>query len=93
MAKLEPPEEADGATWAQEVIAFLRQATIAMLQRILFFLPPGFVGELYDFGIGILDSLFYQTNEFPEKARMHARRLIQYAADRAGLIVTIKVPE
>ncbi len=93
LAKLEPAEKDEGSTWAQTVITVLRNATIKMLQRILWFLPPGVVGELYDWGIGILDSLFYQTSNFPEENRQHATRLINYAAGKAGLNVTIGVPK
>lgn len=92
MAKLEPPEDTDGNTWAQTVIATLRMATLAMLQRILFFLPPGVIGELYSWGIGILDGLFRQTQSDPAKTHQHAIQLIYYAAAKAGVVVTIEEP-
>lgn len=92
LAKLEPPEKADSSSWAQTVISTLRLATLGMLQRILWFLPPGVIGELYEWGIGILDNLFYQTSSTPAKANENAVRLINYAAAKANLVVTITTP-
>jgi len=93
LEKLEPPPDTDGQNWALSIIATLRMATLAMLQRILFFLPPGVIGELYDWGIGILDNLFYQEEIDPAGKIAHAVRLITYAAGKAGLGVEITYPE
>lgn len=95
MAKLEPPEGSDGQSWTLNIISTLRMATLAMLQRILFFLPPGVIGELYDWGIGILDKLFYQTSGYKDASRTieKAVSLINYAALQAGLTVKIERPK
>lgn len=90
IAKLYPPETGDGPSWAQHVIRVLKDATMTMLDRILFFLPDSAINTLYDWCIGILDKLFRVETDSPTLSEGIARQIIIYAADRAGLTVTIK---
>jgi len=93
LAKLEPPSQGDGTTWAQEIIRVLRQATISMLQRILFFLPSETVNDLYQWSIEIMDRAFYGVQTDPARTRQMAINMIYDAARRAGIVVEIKAPE
>jgi len=90
LAKIVPPENEDGDTWAQKVIATLREATIAMLGRILPFLSEYQVSGLYEFSIELLDKFFGVVSPSEKAGEVKARQLIMYIADRAGLTVTIK---
>lgn len=90
LAKVLPPENADGETWARKVIMVLREATVSMLSRILPFLPDGRIQALYDFCIDLLDKFFGVMPPNDKPAQIAARQLIIYIADRVGLSVTIK---
>ena len=52
-----PPNNSE-MTWAMQVIATLKTATIEMLDRILFFLPSNAVESIYDWSIAMLDRMF-----------------------------------
>lgn len=86
-----PPDD-EPMTWAQQVVASLRIATIAMLDKILFFLPESAVESIYEWSIQLLDRLFNIDTSEDGRKTMAARLLISHIADRAGLIVTIKKP-
>jgi len=91
MAKLEPREQDEGESWASNVIAVLRAATITMLERILPFLPEVLIQELYDWGIGILDKVFQQIpSDDPagEKRKAGYSALI-HLAQESGVEITI----
>jgi len=88
--KLVPPEDALPRSWAQQIIEALKQATLSMLSRILWFLDESHVETLYDFGIRMLDHMFNIPKSDPVKDQWQARRIIQYVAGRAGLVVTIE---
>lgn len=86
--KLEPPEEeADG--WAVAVMRALRQATIAMLEKILFFLDSESVEQIYDFGIQLLDILF-RVEEGREERRDRIRLAIIHLAEMEGFEIKFK---
>ena len=92
MRKLEPAQGDDGETWAKKVINVLRLATLAMLERILFFLPDELITDLYEWGIGILDKLFSKISPVDESG---ARRRVgisalQHIAQQSGVEITIK---
>lgn len=88
MAKVEPQEADSASTWVESVFKFLREATIAMLEKLLPFLDGRDVENFYEVCIEILDRFFRidTSNEQLEKA---ARRMIIGLADRYGLAVTI----
>ena len=88
LAKIEPPETAQVGTWVDSMFAFLRSATIAMLEKLLPFLDGRDVENFYEVCIEILDRFFMidADNVQLEKA---ARRMIAGLADRFGLSVTI----
>lgn len=87
-----PPDDGDGETWATGVIAALREATIAMLDKILWFLPSNAVDSIYEWGISLLDRLFQIDSAEDWRKTNVARLIIIHVADRAGLVVTIKKP-
>lgn len=88
LAKIIPPEDEDGETWAHHVILVLREATIAMLSRILSFLPEGRIQALYDFCIDLLDKFFGVMPYAEPSSIIAAKQLITFIADRAGISVT-----
>ncbi len=88
LAKVLPPEDEDGETWARRVIMVLRQATIEMLSRILPFLPDGRVQDMYDFCIDLLDKFFGVMPAAEQTTVIAARQLIIFIADRIGISVT-----
>ncbi len=90
LARIIPPDSStDGSKWAAIVLQTLRDATLAMLDRILFFLDARSIEYLYDFGIGLLDRMF-RIDQTESTSQLNARRLIIQIADQAGLQVTIK---
>lgn len=88
LAKVLPPPDQDGETWARKVIMVLREATIAMLSRILPFLPEGRVQALYDFCIDLLDKFFGVMPAAQPSSVIAAKSLIIFIADRVGISVT-----
>lgn len=92
LGKIIPPEDEAGDTWAQHVISILREATLAMLGRILPFLSDNQVDEIYDFSVDLLDKFFRTTDTQSSAAQLRARQIITFVADRANLVVTIKKP-
>lgn len=92
LGKIIPPENEAGDTWAQHVISVLRQATLAMLERILPFLSEYQVNEIYDFSVDLLDKFFRVADRDSSTSQYRARKIIMYVADRANLVVTIKKP-
>lgn len=93
LAKIQPAPNDDGEDWAHKVIAMLRAATIAMLERILYFLPDGLIEELYEWCIEMLDKLFskfsFDIPGEPSKRKVTGRRAIMEIASLAGLSVKI----
>ena len=92
MRKLEPSQNDDGETWAKKVINVLRLSTLAMLERILPFLPDELISDLYDWGIGILDKLFSKISPVDQTgARRRAGvSALQHIAQQSGVEITIK---
>ena len=90
IAKIVPPEDQDGEDWARHVVRVLRDATISMLSRILFFLPSSQIDELYEFVIGMLDKFFGVVPPQDSPSIFKAKQLILYVADRVGIGVTFK---
>lgn len=88
LAKVLPPENQDGETWARKVIMVLREATIAMLSRVLPFLPAGRIQALYDFCIDLLDKFFGIMPVAEPSSIIAAKQLIMFIADRVGISVT-----
>ena len=88
LAKVMPPENVDGETWAHKVIMVLREATISMLSRILPFLPEGRVQALYDFCIDLLDKFFGVMPAAQPSSVIAAKSLIIFIANRVGISVT-----
>lgn len=88
LAKVLPPPDQDGETWALKVIMVLREATISMLSRILPFLPEGRVQALYDFCIDLLDKFFGVMPAAQPSSVIAAKSLIIFIADRVGISVT-----
>jgi len=89
LAKIVPPENSDSETWSAKIVAILRASTLQMLDKILWFLPGSIVEDAYEWGIGILDTIF-KVESVPDNVRkITAKRIIVYVADRAGLSVTI----
>jgi len=88
MLRLLPPDDMPEKTWAAMVIKTLRDATLEMLDKLLFFLPGSVINDLYDFCIGILDRLFGKTGVEGSQAQIIARGLIIQIADRVGIKVS-----
>lgn len=90
MAKLEPAAADDGETWARKVINVLKYATLAMLERILFFLPDELIGDLYEWGIGTLDLLFRKIPPGDSDRRRAGISILTHVAQESGVVITIK---
>lgn len=92
MAKLEPAPADDGEDWSRNVIAVLRAATLAMLQRILLFLPDDFIEDIYQWGIDLLDSVFRKISPVDQtgQKRRAAVSALQHIAQETGVQITIK---
>ncbi len=88
ISKLQPAAEDDGSTWSKKVIRILREATITMLERILFFLPSGIVEELYEFCVDVLDKFFMKADRQDNTTRIYARGIIMKVADAADIKVS-----
>ncbi len=86
--KVLPPEDEDGEKWATRVILVLKSMTIAMLERILFFLPEGRIMALYDFCIDLLDKFFGRMPAGDSSTKIAGKQLIIFIADRIGISVT-----
>lgn len=85
-AKVEPAPDRSGISL---FLSVLRQLTLAMMDKLLFFLPDDMIDDIYEFCIDMLDRLFrISMDDF--KKRSLSRRLIGYSADRVGFAVTIK---
>lgn len=80
------PENEDGTAWARKVVSILRNATIEMMGKILWFLDSTTIEEIYLWCIQLLDTIF-AVQEEPSLNRQKAVDLIQYLADKAGLTV------
>lgn len=92
LSKIQPPDSSpDVPSWVSGVISTLREATLGMLDRLLWFMDEGSIEYLYEFGIDLLDRMF-RIDQAQSRAELNARRLIIQIADRAGLVVTIKKP-
>lgn len=87
--RLVPPDAEDPTSWADLVIETLRNATLKMMGKILFFLDKRTIEKIYEWCIAMLDRVFGQE-ETESDAKAAARRIIVYLADRTGLTVTIK---
>lgn len=87
LVKVLPPEDEDGEEWARRVINILRDATLMMLDRILFFLPQTSIESLYEFCIGLLDRFFRQQS-YESRNVFQAKQLILFIADKVGISVT-----
>ena len=88
LAKINPKPEESSSDWTQNVINVLREATLRMLDRILFFLPPTVNESLYDWGIAMLDRVFNQVSDTSQKERA-VKSAIIYLAQTVSLTVTI----
>lgn len=93
MAKLEPPAGSDGADWATSLIETLRMASIAMLRRILFFLPPGWIAGIYNWILDLVDMVMSLLKYDEKLRRDRAVEIIMYAAAKGGVSVFIEKPE
>lgn len=92
LVKLYPPESEQGDTWAQHVIYTLREATLAMLERLLPFLSSDQVEGLYDWSYQIIRKYLRQIDDDRNlHARQNAINMIQALASSCRLDVTIKV--
>jgi len=91
LSKIQIPQEGPVDGWIANAIATLQRATIAMLDRLLPFLPAGATEQLYGWAIDLLDRLL-RIDTTVNQQRYAARRIIMMLADRANLIVTIKAP-
>jgi len=90
LAKIQPPDTgSDVPKWIDSVISTLREATLSMLDRLLWFMDERSVERLYEFGIEILDRMF-RIDQSQSRINLNARLLIVQIADRAGLTVTIE---
>jgi len=85
LAAVVPPSDLPD-DWETRVIRTLRQGTLKMLERLLFFLDSQAIEEFYEWAIELLDKFFGIMPE--EKTSGRAKQLIRYIADRAGLSVT-----
>lgn len=90
--KLEPPEDTSNPSWADILIETLKTATLVMLDRILWFLPPGVIEQIYQFGIGLLDKMF-RIQPDVTVTRPYATSIIYEMASRAQLQVEISTPK
>lgn len=90
--KLEPPEDTSSPNWAFNLISVLRLATIAMLERILWFLPLGIIDEFYQFGIQLLDKMF-RIQPDVTVTRPYAINVINSMASMSQIEVKITVPK
>lgn len=88
MAGLGTPAIDSGEDWANSIIRALRAMTIAMLERLLWFLDESIVEDFYQWCIDLLDRLF-RIDMDADRRRSLAWRLIALVASNAGLKVTI----
>lgn len=88
LAKLEPSPDETGNSFSQTILRFLRDTTIAMLDKILFFLDSRSVENFYQFLIEILDR-FFRIDTDNRQLQIAATRLIQSLANRFGWGITI----
>lgn len=93
MSKLEPAPTDEGDIWARRTIQVLRHATLAMLERILLFLPDELIKDLYQWGIDILDTVFRKIGpeipgEYTDRRRAGISA-INHIAQESGVQVTI----
>lgn len=84
--RLVVPENEDGTAWADKIVEFLRDQTLKMMGKILFFLDGKTIAKIYDWCIALLDTVFAVETEV-DLNRERAIRIILYIADRAGLTV------
>lgn len=89
LAKIIPPEDAEEHSWTLNLIEVIKRSTLAMMERLLFFLDSRAVETIYNWGIDILDKVFQVPDRTDQENEVTARRIILYIADRAGLTVTI----
>jgi len=83
--KVVPAEKDDPAQWTDKLIQTLKRATLAMMERMLWFLDASAVESIYDFGTSILDKIFQVPDRSTEENKKTARRIILYIAERAAL--------
>jgi len=70
------------------LLEVLRRSTLAMMERMLWFMDDDAVETIYNWGIEILDKVFQVPDRTEKENKVTARRIILYIADRAGLTVT-----
>jgi len=60
MAKISPPDNADDS-WMARLVAALRSATLAMLERLLPYLSEKDVVDLYDWAYNIVETVVIKS--------------------------------
>jgi hypothetical protein len=90
LAKIQPPDDTPNmSAWINGVISALREATLGMLDKLLFFMDSGSIEYLYQFAIDLLDKMF-RIDQGEDEKKWAARRLIIQIADRVGLNIEFK---
>lgn len=87
--KVEPPENVTPQGWVDILMKFLKESTIAMMEKLLPFLAEKDVYNLYEFIYEAL-SRFFNISVDSSKMEYWAVRLITDIASRFGLQVTLK---
>lgn len=81
LSKLSPKESEEPTSWSQNIIRVLRDATLAMLDRILVFLPSSVIEDGYVWAIGLIDRVIGQEPLEDEKKKAARALIIQIAAN------------
>lgn len=89
LERLQPSQEESTLEWGEMVLRMLQQATISMLSRILYMLPPNVVSEIYFWAIGILDKFFQAEGYGSRTAKNRAIDLAYYAAGKGGFEIEL----
>lgn len=89
MAKINPPDDAKPG-WYGKVIRVLRDATVAMLQRLLPFMAPSEVEEVYEFVYDIVDRWLQEVGLTDDKVKIWTKGLAEHLAELGGWTITLE---
>lgn len=89
--KLEPPLTATPRSWVDELMTFLRETTIRLMNIMLPLLTENDTRNLYQVIFEFLE-LFFRIDTTSDSLKYWATRLIGDIAARVGLNVTINKP-
>jgi len=90
MNKIDWGTEVEDETNLKKVLLFIKDMTIKMLEKILYFLDSETVAELYDWVYVLLGQLFRVDVDYMMPNRSKMEDLIYALASKARLEITIK---